>query len=108
MMEGSRCDEPDGCPDTLVRPVLEYDHQVGCAVIGGYRYRGALNALAGRYVYADYCSGWIFSAGVDAAGNWSGELLMQTRLNVSAFGESRDGELLLVDIGGGLFRLVGR
>ena len=34
----------------------------GCAVIGGYVYRGtAQPALAGRYLFADYCSGAIWA-----------------------------------------------
>ena len=44
VMEGSECfDPPTGCNSTglFELPILEYRHDVGCAVIGGYRYRGA-------------------------------------------------------------------
>jgi glucose/arabinose dehydrogenase len=37
-----------------VRPVAEYSHELGCAVIGGYVWQG-------RYVFGDACSGTVFS-----------------------------------------------
>ena len=39
--------------------MFEYGHDAGgCAVVGGYSYRGAaIPALQGVYVYADYCLG---------------------------------------------------
>ncbi len=37
-----------------VRPVAEYSHALGCAVIGGYVWNG-------RYVFGDACSGAVFS-----------------------------------------------
>jgi hypothetical protein len=41
------------CTGTLVPPILDYTHGEGCAVTGGYRYRGAqLPSLQGVYVFA--------------------------------------------------------
>ncbi|RME37017.1 MAG: hypothetical protein D6788_10380, partial [Planctomycetota bacterium] len=41
--------------DPLLDPVLEYDHSLGTAVIGGFVYRGsAYPPLAGRYVFGDF------------------------------------------------------
>ncbi len=57
--EGSSCFPQDETCDTmgLTLPVWEYGRSFGCAVIGGYVYRGeAIPSLAGWYVYADYCS----------------------------------------------------
>ena len=47
---------PDLSPDpTLVDPVLEYSHDDGSAVIGGYVDRGAaVPALTGLYVFGDF------------------------------------------------------
>ena len=45
----------------LVFPVTEYSHSFGCAVIGGYVYRGsAITSLRGYYLFADYCSGRVW------------------------------------------------
>ena len=47
----------------LVLPILEYSHSFGCAVTGGYRYRGSrFPDLYGHYVYGDFCSGRIWTA----------------------------------------------
>ena len=57
--EGSSCFPQDQSCDVtgLTLPVWEYGRSFGCAVIGGYVYRGeAIPSLAGWYVYADYCS----------------------------------------------------
>lgn len=44
-----------GLPGTLIDPVLQYDHDEGLAIIGGFVYRGsALPELAGKYIFGDY------------------------------------------------------
>lgn len=49
-------DPPPGVPTTgLIDPVVQYDHDEGVSVIGGYVYRGAEIAnLDYHYVFADY------------------------------------------------------
>ena len=44
-----------GLPPGLSDPVLQFDHDEGTSIMGGYVYRGkALPALAGMYVFGDY------------------------------------------------------
>jgi glucose/arabinose dehydrogenase len=43
-------------------PILEYSHGLGCAVSGGYRYRGPVAAFRGTYVYGDACSSTLWFA----------------------------------------------
>ena len=53
----------DDCPTAvLTDPIAEYHHTVGRSVTGGFVYRGlAYPALVGRYFYADYVDGKIWS-----------------------------------------------
>jgi glucose/arabinose dehydrogenase len=109
-MEGTHCFEPEqGCEDpALTLPVSDYGHDLGCTVIGGNVYRGSDQAaLAGGYVFADYCSGRVFA--IDAASDAyrSPVEVAATDRNISAFGEDEAGELFVTDIGGGeLLRVV--
>jgi hypothetical protein len=101
-MEGSHCyDPPSGCnPGGLTLPILEYDHSLGCSVIGGFRYRGSqVPDLYGRYLYADYCTGVIWGAGQDGAGSWFTEVLLDVAFSISSLGEGPDGELYVVSYG---------
>ncbi len=81
--------DPD--PGDTVPPVLEYSHADGCSVTGGYVYRGeALPALDGVYFYGDYCSGTVWSAYRDAAGEWQSQVFKSgTGMNVTSFGRGR-------------------
>jgi glucose/arabinose dehydrogenase len=110
VMEGAHCFEPSvGCDsEGLVIPVLEYDHDQGCSVTGGYRYRGGeIPGLTGVYVFGDYCSGQVWGA-TEGNGGWSPQPLLQTGFRISAFGEDEAGELYLADHGGGsIYRLTG-
>ncbi|MFW6175981.1 MAG: PQQ-dependent sugar dehydrogenase, partial [Acidobacteriota bacterium] len=60
LKEGTLCHVPStGCErEGLVDPILEYSHDQGCSVTGGFRYRGSASpALTGVYLYGDFCSG---------------------------------------------------
>ena len=48
-------------PPGAVPPVFEYGRDLGATIIGGYVYRGAEPALQGRYFFADFVSGAIWS-----------------------------------------------
>jgi glucose/arabinose dehydrogenase len=105
IMEGRRCFRPaTGCDRRgLSLPVATYGHAGGrCAITGGYVYRGrAVPALAGAYLYADYCSGEIFAL----RGGRSSRLL-DTNLLIASFGEDQAGELLVIDLGGTIRRIA--
>ncbi|MFZ4584621.1 MAG: PQQ-dependent sugar dehydrogenase [Acidimicrobiia bacterium] len=57
-------------PANAVAPVLVYANPArGCSVIGGGVYRGtAIPALAGTYLYSDYCAGELRGLKVDESG----------------------------------------
>ena len=111
-MEGSMCFNPStGCNNgTLILPILEYSHDEGCSIIGGYRYRGsASRPLAGVYVFGDFCSGIIWG-GIRNGDNWTRVELQRTSLAISTFGEDEEGEIYVANLGNGsngtVFRIV--
>ncbi len=89
-------------------PIIEYSHDIGLCIIGGYVYRGqALPELVGRYIYGDYIYGEVWILERDASGQWQNHLLMSSSgFNMSAFAEDADGELYLLDYKGGIYRLT--
>lgn len=92
----------------LTDPIAEYSHSEGRSVTGGFVYRGrAYPALVGRYFYADYVEGKIWSTHKLGSNpeTWSPPTLeLDTGLNISAFGEDETGELYVVDRTGGTLR----
>ena len=105
----------------LVDPIHEYDHSTGQSITGGYVYRGsALPATyQGRYFFADFVQGRIWSIGlaIDAAGearasgliDHTAELSASAPFgNVSSFGVDADGELNVVSYSlGRVFKIIG-
>jgi len=109
IMEGAHCfSPPSGCPTAgLQLPIGEYSHSEGCSVTGGYMYRGGqIPRLRGHYLFGDFCSGKIWSLReARGGGTWVRELLLQTSLSISSFGEDQAGEVYVVDLLGGLYRI---
>ncbi len=92
----------------LTFPVVTYGHDNGnCSITGGYVYRGVmLPALVGRYVFADYCSGWLWSTYQKSENNWYTAELLATKQHITTFGEDNSGELYVGAVGK-VFKLVG-
>jgi len=92
---------------TVVQPLTEYSHDLGCSVTGGYVYRGEkLREQAwGRYFYGDLCSGSIWSLA-----RWEGEVTRRGHPfevpNLTSFAEDLQGELYALSRDGTIFRLV--
>jgi len=111
VMEGAHCYGAQNCDqDGLTLPVADYSHNDGCAVIGGYVYRGTrFPSFVGRYVYADLCSGNTWSINADAALSGTAvqpALLGTLPFSPAAFGEDEAGELYVVDSAGAIYRFV--
>ena len=105
VMEGAHCYNATTCDQTgKTLPIAEYSHSFGCSVTGGFVYRGSTQPdLVGQYVFADYCSGRIWT--IPAGGTAKTERL-QASVNISSFGESEGGELYATHLGGALYRVV--
>src|SRR5690606_13084652 len=90
--EGSRRFSRTAPFSDVTFPIAEYTHDGGhCSITGGYVYRGRdIPALDGVYLFADYCSGVLWGLRRGAEG-WIMEVLADTDLQPSAFGEDLDG-----------------
>lgn len=112
IMEGSGCFAPaSGCNTSgLTLPVLEYSHAEGCSITGGVVYRGnAVAVLAGHYLYADFCAGWVRSfrlvgGAVQNATTWPA--LAPPGGGVTSFGVDAAGEAYLMTSGGSVYQVV--
>jgi glucose/arabinose dehydrogenase len=91
---------------SLIPPVWEYDHSQGESITGGYVYEGEqATHLKGIYIYGDYISGRIWALWIDSARVVHNSLLLDTDLNIASFGTDANGELLVVDLKGKIYRL---
>lgn len=105
--EGTRVHNAGRTATGAIPPVAEYGTQTPhCAVTGGYVYRGAgIADLQGSYVFGDYCSGTVWT--LRASGSeWVRRQSLDTGLFISSFGEDANGEILVVDRGGSVLRVV--
>jgi glucose/arabinose dehydrogenase len=105
----------------LVDPIHEYDHAVGQSITGGFVYRGtALPAnYRGRYFFADYVQGrvWSLALTIDGGGEahasdlaeHTAELRASVAFgSVSSFGVDAAGELYIVSYTlGRVFKIIG-
>ena len=111
VLEGSQCySPPSGCDRAgFTLPVYEYRHPEGCSVTGGVVYRGCrMPDLAGTYFFGDFCTGLVRSfrlANGQATDlrDWTGGLRGVD--SPTAFGLDADGEILVVDYDGEVYRL---
>lgn len=129
-LEGTRTTGLTGCnPNdaSLWAPIMEYGHNEniaptfirGCSITGGYVYRGsAIPSIYGHYIFADYCSGDIWTIQRAAGGgltnviNRTGQLTPPGGLgiqNVTSFGQDNQGELYICDQSGGeVYKIIPR
>jgi len=108
IMEGKHCYPSDPCTNPGVLPFAEYQHVDGaCSVSGGYVYRGsAVPGLAGRYLYADYCNGKVWSFTYPSPVTVDGSADLSPGGGVSGFGQDVRGELYILQLGGPVYRIV--
>jgi glucose/arabinose dehydrogenase len=108
LMEGLHRYQGDGTTAGLTPPVLEYGHDAGCSIIGGFVYRGAgIPALRGAYLFSDYCSGWLRSVRLEHGRAIDPEQWSVPSLGgVTSFGQDASGELYVCSANGRVVRLV--
>ncbi|MGH6644391.1 MAG: PQQ-dependent sugar dehydrogenase, partial [Bradyrhizobium sp.] len=119
LREGSIAYNGGANSSAFTGPVTEYDHSNGdYSITGGVVYRGPVEDLQGQYIFGDFISGKIWSAPVAnlTPGTTlpsSAHVLRNTAFapdvgtidNIVNFGVDSGFNLLIVDIGGEIFRL---
>ena len=103
-MEGFACYQPSsGCDEGgLTLPVAAYGHDLGCAVVGGVVVHDPTQpTLDGRYLFADECSGMIWTMDPTGDGRREPTVALASGRNISAIGQSSTGAVYLVDLGSG-------
>ncbi len=101
VLEGSRCfpfwvDCYD--PDS-VRPIIEYEHDLGCSISSAQVYRGEEAAfMQGTLIFGDWCSGRIWMANKDASGAWTADQLSDSGFGITSIEEDENGDLYLTDM----------
>jgi hypothetical protein len=105
--EGTRRENATPIVHGDVKPVLQYTHDGGnCSITGGYVVRDPrLPALAGRYLYGDFCVGKVFSARLRPGHATAVHALGLTVPSLSSFGQDDAGRVYLVSLAGPVYRL---
>ena len=109
ILEGPECYEADDCDlsGTLMPFFFYPTSEGGCAVTGGYVYRGeAIPELSGAYLAADFCSGFVWAVGPGEDGSATVSEPIETGMAISSFTEDASGELYLIDLNGAVFKIV--
>jgi glucose/arabinose dehydrogenase len=94
-------------PANAVAPLVDYPHAGGaCSIVGGFVYRGSrIPNLAGTYVYGDYCA-----APIQGLRQSGGQVTDQRSFSaalksLTSFGQDAAGELYVLSLTNGLFRI---
>ncbi len=113
VVEGFACYEAEECDrEGFVPPVVVYNHRGagGCAVIGGFVYRGlAIPELNGHYFYGDWCGQFVRSFRYEdgratQAQDWTADF---GRVGpILSFGKDAQGELYVTTGDGGVYKIV--
>jgi len=91
-------------PKGLINPVFDYSHADGCAIIGGYVYRGSIASLQGVYVYGDFCGGKIWGL-FPSGDSLKRQQLLASQVQTVSFAEGNDGELYVIDYKGNVYKI---
>lgn len=114
IVEGSDCFRLDAedpvhtnCDTTgITFAAIEHPHPEACSITGGFVYRGeAIPELVGRYLYADYCTGFVRSFVYDD-GVTDVVHLFDDVQKIASFALDHDGEIYVVTLDGMLRKLV--
>lgn len=93
-------------PDPISPPTAEHHHSEARSLTGGRVYHGdRLAELRDAYLYGDFSTGRVWGIRHDGTKTiWHRELV-DTPLQITGFGTDHQGEVYIIDHGGGFYRL---
>ena len=87
-------------------PTTSDDGVNGKFIIGGYVYRGPVEALNGYFLFGDFLGSTLYAYDVDRPGSPIYNITPDDPVsNVSCFGESNDGSIFVASYNGKIFRM---
>lgn len=94
-------------PGPILPPMVSIPHSEGASVTGGRFYNGKkFPKLKGAYIFGDWETGKFWALRHDGDKLLSNDELCDTVLKPVSFAEDADGELLILDYQGGIWRFV--
>ena len=108
IMEGIQCFQVASCNmNGLTLPVYDYDHGQGCAIIGGYVYRGtAIPGLQGTYFFSDLCTGFLRGLTMQNGVATVVQAPMANTGTPLSFGQDGAGEIYVLNAGNQVLKIV--
>jgi hypothetical protein len=87
--------------------VYDYDHGQGCAIIGGYVYRGAaMPELQGTYLFSDLCTGFLRGLSFQNGAAVVVQAPMANTGTPLSFGKDGAGEIYVLNAGNQVLKVV--
>jgi glucose/arabinose dehydrogenase len=104
--EGNHDYDPQAVAGEYTYPIAEYSHaEGGCAITGGYVYRGSMPEWNGVYLYGDYCTGHVWGL-IRSGDQWQAQLLFEAPVLITSFGQDENGEIYLLSDDGKVYQMV--
>ncbi len=93
-------------PTPITPPTVEHSHAEMRSLTGGVVYEGSkFPELKGCFIYGDWSTGRIWAVRHDGSKVTFHQELARTTLQISGFREMSNGDLVVIDQGGGLYTL---
>lgn len=94
-------------PGQIISPIADHPHTEARSITGGFVCEGdRLPELKGHYIYGDYVTGKIWSVKREGEQISPPHEIADTSLAIITFGLDENGDLLIVDYAGGIYRLI--
>ncbi len=99
--------EQDHGPAEISAATAEHHHSEARSLTGGQVYRGSnFSMLTGAYVYGDFSTGNIWAIRIENGQQTLHQQIARSSLQITGFGFDTQGEILIADHQGGIYRFA--